>query len=114
MGFLLIWRNAMTLKTHESITVRLSPTRVPVSFRWRGFCIHIDFIDRIWRKSHRNPRDQRLYRVRSRGFTFVLHHDRLVDRWTVVRSPLRFRCGLMLSEFAERFVHSRRTAGAPV
>ena len=104
----------MTLRTYEPITVRLSPGTVPTSFRWRGLDVHIDVIDRIWRKPHQSQRDQRLYRIRSRGCTFVLHHDRLVGRWTVVRAPLRYRCGLILSEFVERNFHSRRAARLPI
>jgi hypothetical protein len=35
--------------------------------------------------------------VHSRRYTFVLHHDRSIGRWTMLRSPLRIRLGLTIS-----------------
>ena len=104
----------MTLHPYKPIFVRMSAANVPISFRWRGLDYRVDFIDRIWRQAHGRQRDQRLYRVRSRRYTFVLHHDRLVGRWTMIRSPWRVRFGLFIAEFVERTVVARRASGMPM
>ncbi len=92
----------MPTKITEPVFVRLDAANVPVSFRWRGLVFHIDVIDRVWRQSRDRRRDQRIYRVRSDRRSFVLHHDRRLDRWTVVKSPWQVRFGFTLSGFAAR------------
>ena len=92
----------MTSKSYEPVSVRIGAANAPISFRWRGLDFRIEIIDRIWRQSHDRRRDQRLYRIRSRRRTFVLHHDRHVGRWTLIKSPWRIRFGLALSSLAAR------------
>ena len=87
----------MTSKSCEPISVRIGAANVPISFRWRGLEFRIEIIDHIWRQSHDRRRDQRLYRIRSRRRTFVLHHDRCIGRWTLIKSPWRIRFGLALA-----------------
>lgn len=92
----------MTAKPCEPVAVRMGSANVPISFRWRGFDFHVDVIDRIWRQAPDRRRDQRTYRIRSRKRTFVLHHDRRIDRWILIKSPWRIRFGLVLANLMTR------------
>ena len=92
----------MTSRPFDPVSVRIGSANAPISFRWRGLDFHVDLIDRIWRQSHDRRRDQRLYRIRSRKRTFILHHDRYIGRWTLIKSPWRIRFGLALSNLAAR------------
>ena len=104
MGCLLAKRKDMNVHYCEPVTVRTSASNTPVSFRWRSVEYRIDYIDRIWRQAHGRPRDQRRYRVRSCQNTFVLHHDRAVGRWSMLRSPLRVRIGFGITSFLHWFI----------
>ena len=90
----------MAKSKQEPIQVKLNHWRTPYQFRWRNATYPIDCIDRIWRHSQGEMKGQRLYRVRSRGKSFLLHYDREKNRWTLVRSPLRVRPGMTLSRLA--------------
>lgn len=92
----------MSMKRVEFVSVKLNRARVPVSFRWRGRAYRIEAIDRIWRQPRGRLPGCRLYRVRSRGRAFVLQYDRRLDRWALVRSPLRLRISLAISGLATR------------
>lgn len=87
----------MLKSKQEPIQVRLNRWHTPYQFRWRNGIYPIDSIERIWRYSKGKMKGQRLYRIRSRGKTFLLHYDRSRNRWALVRSPLRIRLGLTLS-----------------
>jgi len=92
----------MASKPCDPVSVRMGGANVPISFRWRGLDFHVDVIDRIWRQPHGRRHDQRLYRIRSRRRTFILHHDRRLGRWTLVKSPWRVRFGFALSSLVTR------------
>ena len=92
----------MNKKTYERISVYLNQAKAPLSFRWRGRVFKVDAIERIWRNSYGNRQGQRYYRIRCRNRSFLLHHDQVRNRWSVVTSPWRTRLGLTLSGVATR------------
>ncbi|HEY52384.1 MAG TPA: hypothetical protein G4N94_02900 [Caldilineae bacterium] len=92
----------MTPKPCEPVAVRIGSANVPVSFRWRGLEFRVDLVDRIWRQPPERQRDQRLYRIHSRRRTFILHHDRRINRWTLIKSPWRVRFRFVLSSLVAR------------
>ncbi len=92
----------MRTKSLERVAVMTSRSQTPISFRWKGRTHRIDAIERIWRDSAGRSDGPRLYRIRSRQHAFLLRYDRRLQYWSLVRSPLRLRVGLVLTGLANR------------
>ncbi len=86
----------------EHFYMVFGPQGAPRRFWWRGQPFRVDAIERIWRSAQGKPRRQRFYRVRCGDQAFLLRHDCIDDRWSVVRSPWRARFGLALADLARR------------
>ena len=89
---------------YEPIIVHANRFGAPGQFLWQGKAYHIDVIERIWRKPQGQRGQQRLYQVRSRGKSYVLHLDLRLNRWSLVRAPWRTRLGLAVERLAARLV----------
>lgn len=88
--------------TYEHIVVQTNSFGAPGRFYWQGRSYHIDTIERIWRSSPGKRRGTRVYKVRSRNRSFLLHYDRRLQRWTLMRAPWRTRLGLSIERLAAR------------
>jgi hypothetical protein len=86
----------------ESIIVHTNREGAPARFLWRGRAYPIEGIERIWRHAHGRQRGLRLYKVRSRGRTFLLRLDQRLNRWVLVRAPWRTRLGLAVERLAHQ------------
>ncbi len=92
----------MTSMPYEPIIVQTNRFGAPGRFLWQGRAYTIDAIDRIWRRPHGAERGRRVYKVRSRGKTFLLQFDQRLQRWTILRAPWRTRLGLAVERLAAR------------
>lgn len=84
----------------EPIAVQTNRFGAPSRFFWRGRAYPIEAIDRIWRHPHGGQRGRRLYKIRSRGRTFLIRFDQRLNRWSLVRAPWRTRLGLAIERLA--------------
>ncbi|HID33813.1 MAG TPA: hypothetical protein EYP25_04470 [Anaerolineae bacterium] len=87
---------------HEPVIVQTNRFGAPGRFYWQGRAYTIDGIDRIWRRPHGIERGRRVYKVRSRGKTFLLQFDQRLQRWSIMRAPWRTRLGLAVARLAAR------------
>ncbi len=92
----------MSQNKYDRIVVQINSFGAPGRFYWQGRSYHIDTIERIWRSSPGKRRGMRVYKVRSRNRSFMLHYDRRLRQWSLLRAPWRTRLGLSIERLAAR------------